>query len=114
MVEMVVQEVRLQTVVDTGADVSVLSTQVYEETHPKPPIKQYVTIVQAGENVRESGLIIGPVGVRLSDGEYNVDLYVAPLHQMLHGMEFLHQQKGHLDLEHDTMTMGKETVPMTS
>ncbi|XP_056011186.1 uncharacterized protein LOC130051924 [Ostrea edulis] len=114
MVQMVVQGVRLQAVVDTGAEGSVLSTQVYEELDPKPPIKQHVTLVQAGENARMRGFIIGPVAVRLGDTEHNVDLYVAPLQdQMLLGMEFLHQQKTHIDLEHGTMTLGEEKVPMT-
>ncbi|XP_056003459.1 uncharacterized protein LOC130046578 [Ostrea edulis] len=114
MVEMVVQGVRLQAVVDTGAEMSVLSTRVYEELDPKPPIKQHVTLVQAGENARMRGFVIGPVAVCLGDTEHNVDLYVAPLQdQMLLGMEFLHQQKAHLDLEHGTMTLGKEKVPMT-
>lgn len=56
-----------------------------------------------------------PVGVRLGDAEYSVKLYVALLQdQMLLGMEFLHQQKAHLNLEHGTMTMGKKMVYMTS
>lgn len=110
MVEMVVQGVRLQAVMNTGTEVSVLSTQVYEELNPKSPIKRHVTLVQAGESVRRRGFIIGTVGVRLGDTERSVILYVAPLQdQMLLGMKFLHQQKAHLDLEHGTMTMGKET-----
>lgn len=38
---------------------------------------------------------------------YSVDLYVA---QMLE-MELLHQQKGHLDLEHGTLTKGDTGYP---
>lgn len=45
--------------------------------------------------------------------EHNADLYMTPLRcQMLLEMEFLHYQKASLDFEHDTLTMGEETVTM--
>lgn len=45
--------------------------------------------------------------------DHSVDLHVYPLQdQMLLAMEFLYQQKAHLDLERGTMTLGEETVRM--
>lgn len=55
--------------VDTGAEVSVLSTRVFEELDPKPPIKQHLTLLQAGENARMRGFIIGPV---YTTGKYGI------------------------------------------
>jgi hypothetical protein len=65
MVELVVQGVSVQAVVDTGAEVSVLSKRVYDQLNPKPPIKQYVTMTQAGENAKMNGFIVGPVEMQL-------------------------------------------------
>jgi predicted aspartyl protease len=48
MVEVAVQGVPVHAVVDTGAEVSVLSKWVYDELEPRPPTKQYVTMTQAG------------------------------------------------------------------
>lgn len=43
---------------DTGAEVSVLSTKVYEKLDPRPPIKQHFTLVQEGEWVLTPNLVI--------------------------------------------------------
>jgi hypothetical protein len=61
MVEVVAQGVPVQAVVDTGAEVSVLSKRVYDQLDPKPPIKQYVTMTHAGENAKIYSFIVGPV-----------------------------------------------------
>jgi hypothetical protein len=44
MVEVAVQGVPVQAVVDTGAEVNVLSMRVYDELNPRLPIKQHVTM----------------------------------------------------------------------
>jgi hypothetical protein len=113
MVELVVQGVSVQAVVDTGAEVSVLSKRVYDQLDPKPSIKQYVTMTQTGENAKMNGFIVGPVEMQLGSTGYCGDLYVAPLQdQMLLGMEFLHRRKARLDLENGVMTLDRGTVPM--
>lgn len=54
--------------------------------------------------------IIGPVEVRLEYMEHSLDLYVAPLQdQMLLGMEFLHQQEAHLNIDHDIMIVWRRS-----
>jgi predicted aspartyl protease len=60
MVEMEVQGVPVQAVVDTGAEVNVLSMRVYDELNPRPPIKQLVTMTQAGDNAKMNGLLWHP------------------------------------------------------
>jgi predicted aspartyl protease len=113
MVELVVQGVSVQAVVDAGAKVSVLSKWVYDQLDPKPPIKQYVTMTQAGENAKMNSFIVGPVEMQLGSTGYRGDLYVAPLQdQMLLGMEFLHRRKARLDLENGVITLDRGTVPM--
>lgn len=93
IIEIVVQ-VRLQTVVVTGTEISDLSTRFYKELGPKPPLRNTLPWCR-----RVSWFIIGPVGVRLGDAKYSVDLYVVSLHeQVLLGIAFLHQQKARLDL----------------
>jgi hypothetical protein len=113
MVEVEVQGVTVEAVVDPGAEVSVLSKRIYDGLEPKPPIKQYITLTQAGENAKMSGFIAGPVEMRLGNTGYSGDLYVAPLQdQMLLCMEFLHRRKARLDLENRVMTLDRDTVPM--
>jgi predicted aspartyl protease len=114
MVEVAVQGVPVQAVVDTGAEVNGLSKRVYDELDPRLPIKQHVTMTQAGDNAKMNGFIVGPVEIQLGSTGYCGDVYVASLKdQMLLGMEFLHQRKARLDLENRVMTLDRDTVPMT-
>lgn len=54
--------------VDTSSSkISVLSARVYEELNTKPSIKQHVTLVQADENTKMRGFIVGPVGISLGN-----------------------------------------------
>jgi hypothetical protein len=113
MVELKVQGVTVEAVMGTGAEVGVLSKRVYDELDPKPPIKQYVTMTQAGENAKMNGFITEPMEMRLGSTGYSGDLYVVPLQdQMLLGMEFLYRRKARLDLENAVMTLDRDTVPM--
>jgi hypothetical protein len=113
MVELVVQGVSVQAVVNTGEEVSVLSKWVFDQLDPKPPIKQYFTMTQAGENAKMNCFVVGPVEMQLGGKGYRGDLYVAPLQdQMLLGIEFLHKRKVRLDLENGVMMLDRGTVPM--
>jgi hypothetical protein len=61
MVEVTVQEVPVQVVVNTGAEVNVISKLVNDELDPRPPISQYVIMAQAEDNTNMNGFILGPV-----------------------------------------------------
>jgi hypothetical protein len=72
-----------QAVVDTRAEMNVLSKRVCDKLNPKPPIKQYVTMTQAGENAKMSWFILGPVDMHLRNTRYCKDLYVTPLQDQM-------------------------------
>jgi hypothetical protein len=96
MVEVTVQRVPVHAVVDTGAEVSVLSKQVYDELDPRPPIKQYVTMSQAGDNARMNGFVVGQEKIQLGSAGYCGDL----------------QRKVCLDLGNGLMISDWDTFPM--
>ncbi|XP_062615272.1 uncharacterized protein LOC134277010 [Saccostrea cucullata] len=111
MVGLCVEGMEVTAVVDTGAEVSVLSTRVYDQLEPKPPILEYVTMRQAGENAELEGFIAGPVTVCIGQQEHEMKLYVAPLQDsMLLGMDFLRARKAQLDLGQGTLTLGDEAI----
>ena len=58
-----VQGTLLEAVVDTGAEVSVLCEQVYDQLKVKPPIKKHVKMMQAGDNANLRGFVSGPFDV---------------------------------------------------
>jgi hypothetical protein len=116
MVEVAVQGVPEQVVVDTGAEVNVLSKRVYDELDPRSNIKQYVTITQVRDNAKMNGFIVEVMEIQLGSTEYCGYLYVAPLKdQMLLpvGIKFLYQRMARLDLENGVMTSARDAVPIT-
>ena len=64
---------------DTGVEVSVLCTQVYDQLKVKPPIKRHVKMIQARENPRFVGYVANPFDVLVGRHTLRMDLYVPPL-----------------------------------
>ena len=60
-----------KAVVDTGAGVSLLCTQVYDQLKVKPPIKRHVKMMQVGDNLH---MIIA----RVARCIHKINLYVTP------------------------------------
>ena len=55
-----VQGTPLEAVVDTGAEVTLLGAEVYNQIQLKPPVRRHVTMLQAGDGARLKGFIAGP------------------------------------------------------
>ena len=54
----------MKVLVDTGAEVTVLGTEVYNRLQiKKNPVRRPVTMMQAGDGVRLKGFITGPYDV---------------------------------------------------
>nr|XP_022308860.1 uncharacterized protein LOC111114716 [Crassostrea virginica] len=113
-VRLEVQGTLLEAVVDTGAEVSVLCEQVYDQLKVKPPIKKHVIMMQAGDNASLRGFVAGPFDVGVGRHTHRMDLYVAPLKDpMLLGMDFLHDCKAKLDLEGGTLSLEGDRIVMS-
>jgi hypothetical protein len=76
-------------------------------------VKRYVTLMQVGVDARLKGFIAGAFSIQVGENIQEVDLYVAPLMgPMLLEIDFL--CKALLDLEHGKLSLGGETIHMTS
>lgn len=53
----------LDGVVDTGAEVCVLSKEAYQLMDPRPPVKKCITILQAGKDSEVEEFIAGPFNI---------------------------------------------------
>ena len=65
----------LEAVVDTGAEVSVLCKQVYDQLKLKPPINRHVKMMQAMDDACLRGFVAGPFDVRVKRRTHRMDLY---------------------------------------
>ena len=98
----------METVVDTGDEVTVLGAEVYNRLQVKPPVWRQVAVLQAWDGSRLKAFIAGPFDVEAGKSARQVDLCVAPLKDsMLLGMNFLRDHKAKLDLDAGTLCLGE-------
>ena len=85
-----VQGMQLQAVVDTAAQVTLVSEEFYKSLDPAPPIRKEVVMNTAGKGMQMNEYIAGPFQVVLGTHQFSVEIYVAPIEEdMLLGLDFL-------------------------
>ena len=89
-VPVAVQGKMLQAVVDTAAEVTIISDHVFRELEPKPPCLKKVILHTAGRDMKMEGFVVGPVALQLGKSKFPEAVYVAPIQDdMLLGLDFL-------------------------
>ena len=74
-------------VVDTGADVTILQDKVFFAMENPPPVLRRVQMRGEGRGMLMSGLIVGPVSLKIGKKVYQENIFVAPISfQMLLGV----------------------------
>ena len=77
-------------VVDTAAQVTIISDKVYQSLARKPSIIKQVQLMAAGRKMMMAGMIVGPVKLKIGNRWYREEIYVAPIEQeMLLGFDIL-------------------------
>jgi hypothetical protein len=71
------QGMPLQAVVDTAAQVTLVSEELYKSLDPAPPIRKEVVMNTAGKGMQMNGYIAGPFQVVLGKHLFSVEIYVA-------------------------------------
>ena len=86
-----VQSMQLQAVVvDTAAQVTLVSGEFYKSQDPAPPIRKEVVMNTAGKGMQMNRNITDPFQVVLGTHQFSVEIYVAPIEEeMLLGLSFL-------------------------
>ena len=95
----------VKAVLDSAAEVTVVSDKVYEALkHPPKKIRE-VTLQTAGRQMAMRGFIAGPVRVKIGTRWYSENVYVVPIEQeMLLGFDILfHRGKCILDMAKGTL-----------
>ena len=89
-VDLVVNNVTIGAVVDTAAQVSIISDDLFNSLKPVPKILGRVKMHTAGKDLSMTGFRVGPVGISLEATKYVQNLYVAPIENpMLLGLDFM-------------------------
>jgi len=109
-----VQGMQLQAVVDTAAQVTLVSEEIYKSLDPAPPIRKEVVMNTAGKGMQMNGYIAGPFQVVLGTHLFTVEIYVAPIEEdMLLGLDFLEANGVSLHLKEKELQISGDIIPMS-
>ena len=85
-----VQGQELYAVVDTAAQVTLISDELFKSLKFTPPILKEVVMNTAGKGLQMNGFVAGPFDIQVGSQEFNINMYVAPIgDEMLLGLDFL-------------------------
>ncbi|XP_053405820.1 uncharacterized protein LOC128559022 [Mercenaria mercenaria] len=103
----------ITAVVDTAAQVTIISDVIYKSLPNPPPIKREVKMKAAGKDMAMSGYVVGPVKLQIGSKSYTEDINVAPIEQdMLLGFDILHKDKAVLDMGKGTLSFYGMTLKL--
>jgi hypothetical protein len=109
-----VQDMQLQAVVDTAAQVTRVSEEFYKSLDPAPPIRREVVMNTAGKGMQMNGYIAGPFQVVLGTHQFSVEIYLAPIEEeMLLGLDFLEANGVSLHLKEKKLEIAGEVIHMS-
>jgi hypothetical protein len=109
-----VQGMQLQAVVDTSAQVTLVSEEFYKSLDPAPPIRKEVVMNTVGKGFQMDGYIAGPFEVVLGTHQLSVEIYMAPIEEeMLLGLDFLEANGVSLHLKEKELQIAGDVIPMS-
>ena len=103
----------LMAVVDTAAQVTIISDRVLEQLEIRPPEVRKIVLQTAGRKMKMSGSVVGPVRLQLGNKLCHEEIYVAPIQdEMLLGLDLLRKHCGEINLKADTIQIDGNPVNM--
>ena len=110
-----VNGVNIQAIVDSAAEVTIISDGIYRRLSPKPETVKTVRFHTAGKNLQMLGFVVGPIEVKLEDNIFKEWVYVAPIEDdMLLGLDFLQKYKVDINISNSTLVLGNLKIKMSS
>ena len=102
---------RVQAVVDTAAEATLLSDRLFYTLNPPPPFIRPCKIATAGRELSMDGGVVGPVRLKLGDRECTENIYVTPLEdEMLIGFDLLTKYGANIYMGRRTITFQDGSV----
>ena len=108
-----VQEQPVVCVVDSAAEVTIISDKFFQSLERKPPTKRKTTMHAAGRGMRMDAFVAGTFDLKVGSTTYRTDIYVAPIDDnMLLGLDFIFKSKAILDCAKQVLLINGEPVPL--
>ena len=116
LVEMQVVDRRLQAVVDTAGQLTVLSCELYENLpHDKKPVlSEAILLKGAAKKGVIPAHLVKRVPIKIGPQNFYWDCCVAPISDaFILGLDFLQSHQAVVDLPRETLTLGQTEVPIS-
>ena len=98
-IEVDIQTHKVNTIIDTGAHVTVLNDQIFDQLQSKPYTDREILLHTAGREMSIKCRVMQPMCFSIHGFEFRQSLHVAPIDcDMLLGMDFLSRYRANLDL----------------
>ena len=110
-VNLAVQGEKVNVVVDTAAEGTLISDRVFDRLKVKPSIIRKCKLATAGRELMMQAYVVGPVKIELGGTIYQEVVYVAPIdNDMLLGFDFLKKYSARLDMRRNEMELGDKII----
>ena len=106
--------VPLQAVVDTAAEVTIISDRVLQMLEPAPQEIRDVVLSTAGRDMKMKGVVVGPVHIKLGEKVFTENIYTAPISDdMLLGLDFLCRHSTAINIGEKQLEVGLQKIPLS-
>lgn len=100
---------RIFAVIDTAAQITVISSELYEELQMPNALAEKIQLTNAEKGSSMEGFILRSLNMRIGSTSYKLDVVVAPISdKMLLGLDFLQKYEAKLDLVKKEITLGNQ------
>ena len=114
-VQLKVGSIDINARIDSGAEITILSSKVYEKLYKAPAKVKEVGLQMADKDTVMKGFIIQPLKMKLGNQCFSERVYVASIGEdMLLGHDLLHHLGVCLDMRTDTLILNEEQIPVTT
>lgn len=112
--EIQVGDQTVEAIVDTAAQVTIISDRLYNRLKRKPQKIREVKLLTAGRQMSMKGFVVGPVRLKIGEKWYSEEVYVAPIEQeMLLGFDILFNRGAAiLDMGQGTLTFDGQMIQL--
>ncbi|KAL8604518.1 hypothetical protein ACOMHN_015802 [Nucella lapillus] len=112
-VKIVVGGLPVEAKIDSGAEITILSTTAFEQLREKPKKLRGVNMQLADQGSTMRGFVTRPVGLKIGGMTFHEQVHVAPISdQMLLGHDLLHHWGVIHDMGTNTTLIGNERIPL--
>ncbi|MCG7866421.1 MAG: retropepsin-like domain-containing protein [Candidatus Thiodiazotropha taylori] len=112
-VDLQLQTKPIKAIIDTAAEVTIISDKVYENLSEKPGVLRKVKMNTAGRDLSMTAFLCGPFHVKLGGQDFYENIYVAPLQDpMLLGLDFMRKHKVLVNIPEEHICIQDTVIPM--